>query len=294
MKKTFNIISVVCMLATIAIVVYIFFRNIEPGYKVYSYTYNYTQNLNSKSLITDIEDCSELSKTVLNGTTLTEEQKSYLDVLSVSISKLDSFEQTLSLNLLSENKKTAKTSKLIKSINSLSETRNNLLFELDVYTVKMSGNTIGDPVGTYSTLIKDVLSFINEYNNSFVALKNYVIEECDYNQTILNIFDIYSNSLQNSCDSYDGENIIFNNGALKTLISLNSLITLKNNNLETSIVGGIYSTTASNFNNYYSRVNKTEFVKTFYLKSYNDININTEQRLDSITYYYLITLLGVN
>lgn len=294
MKKIFNIVIVVCLLATVGLVVYNFLRDLEAGYKIYNHAYDFTQNLNSKSLVEEIKDCSTLSKDVLKGTILTEEQLSYLDGLSDSIAKLDKFEYSLSLNLISENKKTAKTSKIIKSIDNLSNLRDELLFELDVYTVKMSGNTIGDPVGTYSLLVDEILNFVKEYNNSFNLLKNYISEDYTYNLTKINIFDIYTNGLENLYSSYDKETLFFSNNAYKTILALNSLFDIENNNLKTDVVGGVYSTIASNFNDYYSRINKQDFVKTFYLKDYDEINISTEHHLDSITYYYLLTLLGVN
>jgi len=295
MKKVFTIIITICLVATVGLVAYGFLSELEPGYKIYTHSYNYTQNLNSKSLVKEIEDCSQISKTVLRGTILTEEQISYLDGLALTISNLDQFEYSISLSLISNDKKSAKTSKIIKSIKDLSSLRDNLLFELDVYTLKMSGNTIGDPVGTYSNIVNKILIFIDKYNTSFNLLKNYIIsEDYDYNETKFNVFDIYTTALTNLSNNYDSENTFFNNNAYDTIQTLNSSIILENNNLQTAVVGGIYSTTASLFNDYYSRINRQDFVKTFYLKSYDEINILTEKQLDNITYYYLMTLLGVD
>lgn len=295
MKKVFNIIISVCLVATIGLVAFNFLSKLEAGNKIYNHAYNYTQNLNSKSLAIEIKDCSTLSKSVLNGTTLTQQQLSYLDGLADSINKLDSFEYSLSLNLISYNKKSAKTSKIIKSIKDLTDLRDELLFDLDVYTVKMTGNTIGDPIGTYSDIVNKVLQFVKAYNSSFKLLKNYIVsEDYNYNETKINIFDIYTNALQNMYDNYDKETLFFNNKSFDTVTTLNSSFVLENNNLQTAVIGGIYSSTASNFNNYYSKIDKQDFIKNFYLKSYNNINIDTEKQLDNITYYYLMTLVGVN
>ena len=295
MKKVFNIIIIICVLATIGIVAFDFLHDLEAGYKIYTHTYYYTQNLNSKSLVKEIEDCSEISKSVLAGTPLTEQQLSYLDCLAESISKLDQFEYSLSLSLISDKKKSAQTSKIIKSISELSTLRDELLFETDVYQVKMSGNTIGDPQGTYSHLIEKILNFVNKYNLSFNLLKDYVCNKnYNFNQTKLNIFDIYNNGLQHLCDSYNKDTLSFNNNAYNTITKLNFLFCIENNNIKTSVVGGVYSTTAANFNTYYSKIDKKDFIKNFHLKSYDDINISTEKQLDTITYYYLITLLEVN
>ena len=119
MKKIFNTIITICLIATIGFVAYDFLHKLEYGNKIYPHVYNYTQNSNNKSLTKDIIDCSKISKEALNGTHITDEQLSYLDTFSVILSKLDTFEQSLSLSVISENKKSASTSKIIKSIKDL-------------------------------------------------------------------------------------------------------------------------------------------------------------------------------
>lgn len=294
MKRVFSIIILICTVGTIGLVAFNFLHDLEPAYKIYNHTYNYTQHTNTKILYSELNDCSDLTTSVLASTTLTNEQKSYLQGLATSISKLDSFEYTLALTLISEDKKTSKTSKIIKSIKQLNTLRNELLFELDVYTIKMSGNTIGDPVGTYSNIIETVLNFLNEYNNTFDLLKDYIVsEDINFNITTINIFNIYSTAIENLYNNFDKENIYFKNEAYSTILKLNNLIVISNNNLETVVAGGVYSTTAYNFNYYFSKVETQAFVQKFHLKSYDNIDISTEKQLDTLTYYYLLTLLEV-
>lgn len=296
MKKAFSIIIIICMIATFGYVSFDFFREIAPANKITASVYTYTKDNNNNILINDLNHCSTLTNSVIS-TNLNSEQKSYLDELSLTIKNLNTYMLDLSNNLINETKKSSRISRILDSIDNLENLRNELLFELSVYSVKMSGNTIGDPVTTYSLLLEDVFEFVKETNHTFSLIHEYVsIKGLVSDITKLNIYEIYLNSLNNLADNYDKANIAFNNQSFTTLKILNNKITLENNNIKTNqeVIGGTYSHTASLFNKNYESVDKLEFIRNFHLKSFQDIDIKTEQQLDNITYYYLILLLGVN
>lgn len=296
MKRVFNIIVIACIVATFSFVSYDFFKDLNPASIISTNVYNYTNDLNSNSLVDDIDKCSSLTNSVLSRN-LNAEQKTYLSELSLTIQNLNDYMKDLSTNLVKETKKNSKVSQILNSIENLSNLRNELLFELNIYSVKMSGNTIGDPVGSFALLLEDVFIFTTETNYTFSLIHEYVSTyNFNLNQTKLNIYDIYLKSVNNLKNNYDKENLTFNNHTFKTLEILNNKIVLENNNIKAdqNIIGGLYSNTAMLFNLNYDKVNKEEFVKNFHLKSYQDININTEENVENITYYYLISLLGVN
>lgn len=291
MKKIFSIITLICITLSAVVVGLDFFSNLESTSVIYNEIYNYTTNSNNNSLKADIEKSNILSLQVLNSQ-LNTEQKEYLTIMLTTINKLDEFCCDLALALVKDDSETSASNSALDKTKKLTDARNNLLFELNVYNTKMSGNTIGDAFGTHQLLIKDILEFINIYNEAFYSIHS-LVNKSFIETTKYNLYELYYNSILNVVKNYNSNNLSFNSNSLTTLKFFNRYLSLENNIIKTYVDGGVWSNIAYNFNKNYTSINSLEFVKNYYLKSFNSINILTETNSYTLTYYYLYILLGV-
>ncbi|MBQ8430702.1 MAG: hypothetical protein IJX26_02000 [Clostridia bacterium] len=292
MKRVFLIINSIVVLASVLVASLTFFLNTSTGKSIFDDIYNFSSSPVNENIYYDLNKCSVLSETALSSASITNQQSKHIETLSNCIKKLDEFQTDLAHYLLFDNSKSKESLVLLKQIEKLADEKNDLIFEIDVYLIKMSGNTIGDPLGSYNHFVNYLLNYIDSYNHTFKNIYNYVSKNVSNEiETKLNVINLYSNSINLLVNSY--ENYDFTHHALQTIQLMNLNFNLDNNNLIVKNGLSVYSNEAINFNKTYNSCDKNVLVENYYTFSNTDIDISTEQNIETKCYYYLNKLLGV-
>ena len=291
-KKVFSIITIVSVMLTIFGVGFLFLRNLHSGRQVYNNVCSFHISPDSNNLKDSLNNCAIQTEEVL-AITLTSSQKEYLYDLSTTLDKLTASENFLMNKLLFDTRKALATNQIANNYQNLTEKRSDLIHKILIYRIKMSGNIYGDPVGTFDIIIKDILSYLNDYASTLQQLNSYVYDTLNLsNETTFNLISIHLEIVKNACDNY--EDLVFLNRTLETLSDFNSRFKfLDNGNLKVNsgIVGGLYSIEAYQFNRYYSNCDKTKFALKFMDYKNSPITPATEKDYTRLAYYYLNLLI---
>lgn len=291
-KKVFSIITIVSVILTIFGVGFLFMRNLHTGKQVYNNVCSFHTSPDSNNLKDGLTNCAIQTEEVL-ATTLNSAQKEYLYDLSTTLDKLAASESYLMSKLLFDNRKALATNQIANNYNDLSAKRSDLIHKILIYRIKMSGNIYGDPVGTFNIMVEDVLSYLDDYTNTLQQLNNYVYNTLNLNnETAFNLISIHFDIVHNVCNNY--KDLTFLNATLETLNNFNSRFRfLDNGNLvvNSTLIGGLYSNEAYQFNRYYSNCDKAKFAIKFVDMKNLSINPVTEKDYTHLAFYYLNLLV---
>ena len=290
MRKLFVIINIICVSLTIGLISYHFLHGLEVGKETYSKINIYSSSQTSQGLVYDLNSVSALTKSSLKNTSLSSEQIDYLNVLTITINKLNLFTEDLSYYLIEDNKKSMDIAKISNNFTKLEEERTSLFFNISVYKEKISGSLYGDPEGTYNIFLKNVLEYTNSYAHTFKDLNNYIKNKLSPKDiSKIYIYEIYADAVINLYQNF--KDIYFANNTYQNINYLNANVNLTNNNLDINkqLIGGVYSEIANLFNRYYLQSNNLA-IKIHDLKSEN-INIGAESDATKLAFYYLNILI---
>lgn len=286
-KRIFSTITIVSVLLTIFCVGFLFMRNLNTGKEIYNNICDFHISADANNLQDSLNNCANQTEDVLSSY-LTAQQKEYLYDIGTTLDKMVASENYLMTKLLFDNTKTLATNKIAVNYKTLTDKRSDLLHKCQIYRIKMSGNIYGDPVGTFRIMVEDTLNYLDYYADTLQLLNDYIYNTVKLsNETTHNLISIHLDVVKNACNNF--EVLTFKNDTLSNLNNFNNRFRfLDNGNLavSSSIIGGLYSIEAHNFNRYYSNCDKAEFALK--LSSFKSLSINplTEKSYTRLAYYY--------
>lgn len=293
MKRVFTVLNIIGALLAVALVSIGFSSNLSSGREIYSQVVNHSTGAEVNNLTNSLYTCATSTEESLDAI-LTSTQKKYMFELSTTLDKLIASEKHLSLYLLNDDKKSIKTNYIANNIEDLQTKRNDLIHEITIYKTKISGNIYGDPEGTFSIIIKDILTYLKDYANYIDLLNDYVHNTINANtSTVYNLIDLHIRFVDNIATNFD--DLTFDKSTFESIEYYNKMFKFDDSlNIITrnGLTGGLYSIEAYNFNTNYSRCDKTDLAYKFAtLKLTNNIDPVTETDNTNLAYYYLNILL---
>lgn len=212
------------------------------------------------------------------------------------VAQLNTYEQDLAAYLTLDGNK---ASKISKTYQSLSGSRQYLLNQLDIYITRMSGNTAVSSSGVvdlYNQMVGETLGFIKEYNTCFNSTISHVFSKVSTTSNIkCELYSLYSACLSNLINTATDK---FEFGYMPVIVKLNSGVTLENGNIKFAahIIGGEFDGEVMKFKQYFNKSSLADIASNF-IEYYNATNsgfdLSAETSNEKITMYYLKSILGV-
>lgn len=292
-KHTFIFINIVCVLLTVGLVSYSFFKNLESGSQIYASVYEFSSSSENEKFKNQLIECSGLTEEKISHK-LDSLQTEYLYELHTCVERLDDLQTFLSRGLIESKKKSASMYKINLKLIDLNEKRSNLMEDFALYKIKLSGNVSGDPEGAFKIFVLNLLDYLADYSDEISLLNNACCSELNMiNQVEHDIVDVYLNSIQFLKNNFSEAHFI--KSAFETICDINTriLIVYNNLNLDANIIGGIYSQEGEKFCLSYKNLDKEKFIEKYmsYSKSATSISNTTDEYM--VAFYYLNKLLRV-
>lgn len=286
-KKIFSIITFVSVILTIFSVSFVFMRKLNSGKEIFNEVYQFSISADANNLVDSLNNCAIQSETVIPGLTTT--QTEYLYNLETTLDKMVATEKHLTNKLLFDSTKTLANNKISNNYKLLKEKRSDLIHKMLIYRIKMSGNIYGDPLGTFSIMVEDVLDYLDFYADTIQLLNNYVYNIINLSaETTHNLISIHIDIIKNACNNF--EYLTFNSSSYENLVDFNKRFRFTDQNnlaVNSSTVGGLYSIDAHNFNRYYSNCDKNVFATKFHELNSLIITPSTDKDYTHLAFYYL-------
>ena len=156
---SFILINIICILLTIGVVSYNFFKGLKTGEEIYLASYSYSISDENENFKTRFMECCLLNEIKLNSK-LDEAQIDYPYELHTIIERLDDLQTYLSKNLIDSKIQSSKIITIENKLSNLIKLQGEMLENFTLYKIKLSGNISGDPVGSYEVFINYILNYI--------------------------------------------------------------------------------------------------------------------------------------
>lgn len=289
LRVSFILINIICILLTIGVVSYNFFKGLKTGEEIYLASYSISYD--NENFKTRFMECCQLNEIKLNSK-LDEAQIDYPYELHTIIERLDDLQTYLSKNLIDSKIQSSKIITIENKLSNLIKLQGEMLENFTLYKIKLSGNISGDPVGSYEVFINDILDYIVEYSSEISILNDYCLNILDKtNQAEHDIIDIYLRGANFIANNFSDSH--FKKNSYETIRNLNTRIIIINSNIDTNgtLAGGLYSIESKNFCESYKNINKDEFIANYYSLTTCSIDIDNETDEQKIVFYYFDKLV---
>lgn len=290
LRNTFIFFNIFCILLTISLVSYNFFKDLKGADEIYNDVYSCSLDITNENFKSSLLECCSLTEERLGGR-LDSKQTEYLYELHTTVERLDEIQIFLSSGLLNSKKKTTNLAKVYERINSLNIKKSDLIEEFALYKIKLSGNVSGDPEGVFKLFVEDVLTYLSNYTDEISILNKSIFTELkSISNAEYNVVEIYLNSVKFLCKNFSDAH--FTKNSFETLRDINTRVLIIDANIETNpnCAGGMYSSVAQKFVKSYKDVDEEKFIENYYTNlGVNDISNETHN--EKIAFYYFKILL---
>ena len=174
LRVSFILINIICILLTIGVVSYNFFKGLKTGEEIYLASYSYSISDENENFKTRFMECCQLNEIKLNSK-LDEAQIDYPYELHTIIERLDDLQTYLSKNVIDSKIQSSKIITIENKLSNLIKLQGEMLENFTLYKIKLSGNISGDPIGSYEVFINDILNYIVEYSSEISILNDYCL-----------------------------------------------------------------------------------------------------------------------
>lgn len=291
LRNTFIFLNIFCILLTISLVSYNFFKGLKGANEIYSDVYSYSLDITNENFKSSLLECCTLTEERLGGR-LDQKQTEYLYELHTTVERLDEIQVFLSSGLLNSKKKTKNLARVYEKINSLNIEKSDMIEEFALYKIKLSGNVSGDPEGVFKIFVEEVLNYLTSYADEISILNKSAFTELkSISNAEYDIVEIYSNSVKFVCKNFSEAHFIKN--SFETLRDINTRVIIIDANIETSASndGGMYSSVAQKFVENYKDVDEEKFVENYYTNLSSVKVIGKETDKEKLAFYYFKILL---
>lgn len=275
MKKTFIILNIIFVIATIAIVSSIYFPKVKSGEDFYEELYGFNHSTQSELIIEELTStCSDLDDSSIDSQPIND--------LVTNLEKMSGFSDHLISKLLFDTELKLNNYKNFDITKPVEKEQGILIGKFNEYNnLDYEGK-----VAQYGKFVENILVYTKSYTIFLINLNNYLsTNDNEDNITLYNIIDVYAYCSLELCENYseDYANDFFDY-FLKTYA-----FSLANNNLEldNDLVGGKFSSEAMDFNSSFSQCSKDKIGQSFFKiqkeesvdQSYSDLFTNLDKIL---------------
>ncbi|MBR2969920.1 MAG: hypothetical protein IKC49_02575 [Clostridia bacterium] len=282
MKKVLKIIIItVLVLGVIAGTCYIFYKNMKPE-KDPIVLVDYTKSEAKATFNQGLADVNWYAS--VDG-------DSRFDLIITTHDNLDKIMNSLSVYVVADGGKIMDQG-VINALNKVTSARSNVQKMINEYKIKTTSQFFNKSLGA-NDLYEQTSAYLTKYASLVIELNDYVSDlgintEADVKY---NIFDMYARITTDAFDEVDvldGSKSQIKDST--TIVAINNQFIMNNNFMN---VKAPFAKAINDFNEYYSKCNKTEFAKNFATNIATVQAISPESSDEQIATFYFKKICGL-